>query len=109
MKTYTTSIFVELEIKVSGTLPSTDPSGWEDVTVGGIVSHQARVLSGRLCRRRREMLPQGRTYDGLLGDLLTQLRMEFSEEIEAALDGEVPDGPDPDDARDARIDEELRG
>lgn len=119
MQTYTTSIFVELEIKVSGTLtqgcreshdpPSpAEPGGWEDVTIEGIVSHAVRWKDGEFQSLPFELLSAKHAYDGpIMREFSGNLEREFSEEIESALSTEVPDGPDPDDARDARIDARI--
>jgi len=114
MKTYTASIFVELEIKVSGTLtegcreshdpPSpAEPSRWEDVAVDEILHRDTSLL------RLQFGYVRSTSRDLLFGEFLTNLKREFSDEIESALSAEVPDGPNPDDQRDARIDARLMG
>lgn len=106
MKTYTASIFVELEIKVSGTLtegcresydpPSpAEPDGWEDLQVEGICHTAYRYKNGKWGPLAFDLAAPETTMDQFRAALMS----EFSDGIETALSAEVPDGPDPDDAR----------
>jgi hypothetical protein len=108
MTTHRASIFVELEIRVSGTLvpsepPTHDPpypgsdGGWEDVMVEEI------AIGGGFSSPRRELLPT-QSYPPSLALFLDNLTDAVRDEIQDALSAEVPDGPDPDDARDRQID-----
>lgn len=102
MKTYTASIFVELEIKVSGTLCD---GIWEDITIEGIDYDGKPLLT--MPEFVRGVLARNGALAAALQTFHTKAEHEFSEQIESALSEAVPDGPDPDDARDARIDREL--
>ena len=130
MTQVTASIFVELEIKVSGTHvkgcpeshnpPSpAEPAGWEDITVEGIAHTAMRYREGKMDRLpvdlfapapfRSNHIDRAFHDSDALRRFLANLTDEFSEDIEQALGDELPDGPDPDDARDAAIDRELMG
>ena len=122
MTTYTTSIFVELEIKVSGTLTGRnhkdDDAVWEDLTVEGI-GYERRPRTP-FPTVKWETVPLFTPPHGApiaivrdfrkaaaLDRFLDNVVSEFSEQIEDALSDQVPEGPDADDARDAAIDREL--
>lgn len=129
MKTVTASIFVELEIKVSGTHvkgcpeshnpPSpAEPAGWEDITIQAISHEALRLKDGKLERAPFDLFTVENAYRPSciqirgytpLDYFLKNIADEFSEEIEQALSDELPDGPDPDHARDAAIDRDLMG
>ena len=119
--TVTASIFVELEIKVSGTHvkgcpesynpPSpAEPAGWEYITIEGISHTALRLRDGELKRAPFDLLANQdpkRWGRDPMAVFIHNLTDEFSEEIEQALSDELPDGPDPDHARDAAIDSDL--
>ena len=110
MTIHTASIFVELEIKVSATHvkgcpeshdpPSpAEPAGWEDITIEAIsLPDGLPILSAPPWRN--DLLSRQALAAAAMGAFLTRLEDEFSEEIEQALSDELPDGPDPDHARD---------
>lgn len=116
METVTASIWVELEISVSGTYtdgcreshnpPSpAEPAGWDDISIEGIVYDGETIFTAPTYRR--DALTRNAAGMEALRLFLGNLERRFSEQIEDALSEALPDGPDPDDARDAEIDRRL--
>jgi len=101
MTTHTASIFVELEIKVSGSHhkgcaesynpPSpAEPDGWEDLTVESICHTAYRYKGGKWGHAPFDLATPEATMDQFRAALLS----EFSDDIEAALSAELPERDD---------------
>ena len=101
MTIHTASIFVELEIKVSGThtkgcaesydLPSpAEPDGWEDLQVEGICHTAYRYKDGKWGHLSFDLATPETTMDQFRAAILA----EFSDEVEQMLDAELPERDD---------------